>query len=299
MLVHTAPGAWVTLATVDEGILGLTRFQTPDPLGHYFGQRVLGVGIHDDWARLLTPAGAANTILRQGAGAGEQGATGPIPQVIVSLFAGPVQAGPDGIARFPVALPDFDGELRLMAVGWDGAKTGSAAKDITVRDPLIAEPLMPRFLAPGDQAQVGILLQNLELPGGTVSLHLTASGAVSLAGAGPEPMVLTPQARLVVPVQLVAGGAGLGRLSFTVDGPGGFHAAHAAAISVHPARPPIAQVTPLTIAAGVAARRWGRMRAPSCRAPGRPARASASASAMTRRPWCGPWPPTLSTAWSS
>ena len=250
VLVHTAPGAWVTLATVDEGILGLTQFQTPDPLGHYFGQRVLGVGIHDDWARLLTPAGAANTILRQGAGGGEEGATGPIPQVIVALFAGPTQAGPDGIARFPVPLPDFDGELRLMAVGWDGTKTGSAAKDITVRDPLIAEPLLPRFLAPGDQAQVGILLQNLELPAGVVSLHLTASGAIALAGGAPGPQVLAPQARLVVPVQLVANSAGLGRLSFTVDGPGGFQAMHTAVISVHPARPPVAQVTPLTIAAG-------------------------------------------------
>jgi uncharacterized protein YfaS (alpha-2-macroglobulin family) len=248
--VHAAPGAWVTLATVDEGILGLTQFQTPDPLGHYFGQRVLGVGIHDDWARLLTPAGAANTILRQGAGGGEEGATGPIPQVIVSLFAGPTQAGPDGIARFPVPLPDFDGELRLMAVGWDGTKTGSAAKDITVRDPLIAEPLLPRFLAPGDQAQVGILLQNLELPAGVVSLHLTASGAIALAGGAPGPVSLASQARLVVPVQLVANSAGLGRLSFTVDGPGGFRATHTAVISVHPARPPIAQVTPLTIDAG-------------------------------------------------
>jgi len=248
--VHTAPGAWVTLATVDEGILGLTHFETPDPLGHYFGQRLLGVGIHDDWARLLTPAGAANTILRQGAGGSYEGVTGPIPQTIVSLFAGPVQAGPDGIARVPVALPDFDGELRLMAVGWDGAKTGSAAKDITVRDPLIAEPLLPRFLAPGDQAQSGILLQNLELPAGVVSLHLTASGAITLAGAAPAPVTLASQARLVVPVQLMAGGAGTGRLSFEVDGPGGFKATHTAEISVHPARPPIAQVTPLTIAAG-------------------------------------------------
>ncbi len=54
----------------------------------------------------------------------------------------------------------------------------------------------------------------------------------------------------MVPVQLVAGGAGLGRLSLTVDGPRGFEATHMAVISVHPARPPLAQVTPLTIAAG-------------------------------------------------
>jgi uncharacterized protein YfaS (alpha-2-macroglobulin family) len=249
ILVHTAPGAWVTLATVDEGILGLTDFRTPDPLDHYFGQRTLGVGIHDDWARLLTPAGAANTILRQGAG-GDLGPTGPIPQTIVSLFDGPVQAGPDGVVRFPVSLPDFDGELRLMAVGWAGDKTGSTAKDITVRDPLIAEPLLPRFLAPGDQAQIGILLQNLELPAGLVSIHLSASGAISLPGGDPAPVTVTPQSRAVLPVQMVATAAGTGTLTFDVAGPGGFQATHRAAISVHPARAPIALVTPLTLAPG-------------------------------------------------
>ena len=298
ILVHTAPGAWVTLAAVDEGILGLTHFQTPDPLGHYFGQRTLGVGIHDDFARLLKPAGAANTYLRQGAGA-EFGATGPIPQTIVSLFSGPVQAGTDGVARFPLALPDFDGELRLMAVGWDGSRTGSAAQDITMRDPLIAEPLLPRFLAPGDQAQIGILLQNLELPAGSVSLHLTASGAVSLADGAPGPITLAPQQRLVVPVQMTAGGAGSGRLTIVVDGPQGFTATHEAVISVHSARPPIAQGD----AADDSARRPPDDR-PRCqrlraRHLARDRKLRPSACAMTRPLWCGRWPPIRSTAWSS
>jgi uncharacterized protein YfaS (alpha-2-macroglobulin family) len=251
ILVHTAPGAWVTLAAVDEGILGLTQFATPDPLSHYFGQRTLGVGIHDDWARLLAPAGAANTVLHQGAGGDEGGPTGPIPQTIVSLFDGPTQAGPDGIVRFPLALPDFDGELRLMAVGWDGDKTGSAGRDMTMRDPLIAEPLMPRFLAPGDQAQIGILLQNLELPSGLVSLHLATSGDIGLVGGDPAPIVVAAGDRVVVPVQLTATGAGLGTFTFDVAGPGGFEATHQVRISVHPARAPIAQVTPLTLAPGV------------------------------------------------
>ncbi len=173
--VRTTPGAWVTLAAVDEGILALTDFKTPDPLGHYFGQRALGVGIHDDWARLLAPAGVANTLLREGGGGdASEAAAAPIPQVIASLFAGPVQAGSDGVAQFPLALPDFAGTLRLMAVGWDGNRSGSAAAQVTVRDPLIVEPLLPRFLAPGDHAQVGVMLQNLELPPGQVTLHLAA-----------------------------------------------------------------------------------------------------------------------------
>jgi uncharacterized protein YfaS (alpha-2-macroglobulin family) len=248
--VKTTPGAWVTLAAVDEGILSLTDFQTPDPLGHFFGKRMLGVGIHDDFSRLLAPAGEANTILRQGAGGDIDVSTTPIPQKIVSLFAGPVQAGPDGIATFPLDLPDFDGTLRLMAVGWDGNQSGSLGRDIVMRDPAIVEPLLPRFLAPGDQAQIAIMLQNLELPPGQFTLHVTASGALALAGPDPAPVTLAAQQRLLVPIGLTAKGAGTGDLTVTADGPKGFHVIHDSSISVHSARSPVAQVTPLTLPPG-------------------------------------------------
>ncbi len=246
--VKTTPGAWVTLAAVDEGILALTDFKTPDPLGHSFGKRRLGVGIHDDWARLLAPAGAANTILRQGAGGDIDTQSNPIPQQIVSLFAGPVEAGPDGVAQFPIALPDFDGTLRLMAVGWDGTKTGSLGKDIVMRDPAIVEPLLPRFLAPGDQARIAVMLQNLELPAGSFSVHATVSGALTVVGGDPPALNLASQQRVLVPLTLTAGDAGLGRLTVQADGPNGFHVVHTATLSVHSARAAVAQVTPLTLA---------------------------------------------------
>ncbi len=248
--VKTTPGAWVTLAAVDEGILALTDFKTPDPLGHYFGKRMLGVGIHDDWARLLAPAGAANTVLRQGAGGDIDTQSNPIPQQIVSLFAGPVQAGPDGVAQFPLELPDFDGTLRLMAVGWDGARTGSLGADIVMRDPVIVEPLLPRFLAPGDQARVAVMVQNLELPAGNFSLHVAASGSLSVTGGDPAALSVAPQQRVLVPVALTAGAAGPARLTVEADGPNGFHVVHTAALSVHSARAPVAQVTKLTLAPG-------------------------------------------------
>ena len=248
--VKTTPGAWVTLSAVDEGILALTDFKTPDPLAHFFGKRMLGVGIHDDWARLLAPAGAANTVLRQGAGGDIDTQSNPIPQQIVSLFAGPIQAGPDGLAQFPLVLPDFDGTLRLMAVGWDGAKTASLGKDIVMRDPAIVEPLLPRFLAPGDQARIAVMLQNLELPGGDFRVHVAASGSLNVAGGDPAPLSLASQQRKPVPVVLTASGAGLGTLTVDADGPNGFHVEHTATISVHPARGAIAQVTPLTLGPG-------------------------------------------------
>ena len=45
--------AYVTLAAVDEGILQLTDFKSPDPDTYYFGKRRLGVGMRDDYGRLI------------------------------------------------------------------------------------------------------------------------------------------------------------------------------------------------------------------------------------------------------
>ncbi|MEI8154008.1 MAG: hypothetical protein WCG92_20845, partial [Hyphomicrobiales bacterium] len=56
----------------------------------------------------------------------------------VTLFTPPVQAGADGVASIPIDMPDFNGEVRLMAVAWQGSKIGAASKPMTVPDPLIA-----------------------------------------------------------------------------------------------------------------------------------------------------------------
>ncbi|MBN9564180.1 MAG: alpha-2-macroglobulin family protein, partial [Alphaproteobacteria bacterium] len=88
--VHTAPGAWVSLATVDEGILRLTQFASPDPVGYFLGRRGLGIDIRDDWGRLIAPADGEVAALRQGGDEG--GAALPeIPQKTVTLFTPPVQ----------------------------------------------------------------------------------------------------------------------------------------------------------------------------------------------------------------
>ncbi|MEO9191294.1 MAG: MG2 domain-containing protein, partial [Acetobacteraceae bacterium] len=233
--VHTAPGAWLTLAAVDEGVLRLTGFASPDPVAHFFGRRALGVDIHDEFGRLLRPAEGTPTVLHQGGG-GDEGAAPPIPQIVVSLFTPPVQAGADGIARISLQLPDFDGQLRLMAVAWSSDMVGGASEDVLVRDKLIAEALLPRFLAPGDTARLGVLLQNVELPAGAVSVHVTASGALALAGPDHLEANLASQARTVALTQLHANAAGEGRVALDVTGPDGFTAHHEASISVHPAR---------------------------------------------------------------
>ena len=154
--------AFVTLAAVDEGILALTRFQSPDPVDWFFGQYRLGVDLLDDYGRLLDPNQGAAAPVRQG---GDQiGGAGlsVVPTQTVALFSGPVRLDGGGRAEIELDLPDFNGELRLMAVAWSESGLGAHAEPMTVREPVAAEIILPRFLAPGDSAQATVTMDNVE-----------------------------------------------------------------------------------------------------------------------------------------
>ncbi len=247
--VRAAAGAWVTLAAVDEGILRLTRFTSPDPGPHFLGRRRLGLDIRDDWGRLIPPAEGEATLLRQG-GDESSMVLPDIPQRTVTLFTPPVQAGADGVARIPLDLPDFNGQVRLMAVAWQGSRIGAAASDITVRDPLVAEALLPRFLAPGDEARLAVLLQNLDLPPGEAVAMVSVDGPLALGGPARLAANLVAGAQAVPTTILKATGAGRGGIHLDVTGPGGFHVQRDWAITVRPARGAITLVSGADLAPG-------------------------------------------------
>jgi alpha-2-macroglobulin len=233
--LRTAPGAWVSLAAVDEGILRLTKFASPDPSDHFLGRRQLGLDIRDDWGRLIAPPDGTATVLRQG---GDEGgfALPDIPQKTVTLFVPPLQAGADGMVEFPLDLPDFNGQVRLMAVAWSGSSLGAAAGDVYVRDPLVAEPLLPRFLAPGDQTRMTLLLHNLVLPAGEQVVTVSVDGPLAVSGAARLAATLAPGAQALPFTTLTATGAGRGIVRLDVAGTGGFHIQRETAITVRPAR---------------------------------------------------------------
>jgi uncharacterized protein YfaS (alpha-2-macroglobulin family) len=266
--VRTAPGAWVTLAAVDEGILRLTRFVSPDPVPHFLGRRSLGIDIRDDWGRLIAPPDGAATLLRQG---GDEGSfvLPDIPLRTVVLFTPPVQAGADGVAAIPLDLPDFNGQVRLMAVSWLGSRIGAGSAAVIVRDPLVAEALLPRFLAPGDEARLAVLLHNLDLPAGEAVARISVQGPLAVAGTDRLAVNLAPGAQSVPATVLRATGAGRGVVRLEASGPGGFAVAHEYALTVRPARGPVSVVTAGELAAKaevVLAPGFGRFLAGTARA---------------------------------
>ena len=251
--ISTAPGAWVSLATVDEGVLRLTSFASPDPGKHFLGRRQLGLDIRDDWGRLIPPAEGEATSLRQGGDDGSS-ALPEIPQKVVALFTPPMQAGPDGTAQVTLDLPDFNGQVRLMAVAWQGDRIGSAAASLVIRDPLIAEPLLPRFLAPGDEAQLTVLLHNLDFPLGEAVAAIRVEGPLAIIGDTRLTASLAPGTQALQSTTLRATGAGRGVIRLDVTGPGGFQVQREAAILVRPARAPLSVATGMELAGGADSR---------------------------------------------
>ncbi|HEV7253550.1 MAG TPA: alpha-2-macroglobulin [Mesorhizobium sp.] len=245
--------AMVTLAAVDEGILRITNFPSPDPVEHFLARRRLGLDIRDDYGRLIAPAEGEAAVLRQGGDDMSGAALLQVPQRLVALFHGPVAVAPDGTATVTLDLPDFAGELRLMAVAWDGARIGAAARPMTVREQAVAEALLPRFLAPGDEVRLPVLLHNVELPAGDFRVSLAATGAIELAGPATLEVNLAAGARAVPATALRGAVVGQGGLRVAVTGPGGFSTVREAEITVRSSRPAVTEIVVSTLAPGATA----------------------------------------------
>ncbi|MCC7272981.1 MAG: alpha-2-macroglobulin family protein, partial [Alphaproteobacteria bacterium] len=175
--------AYVTLAAVDEGVLRLTDFQTPAPERYFFGKRRLGVDLRDLYGRLLDGRTGEVGRLRSGGDEMADRNLGGLPKKnirITALFSGIVRVDAEGRATVPVAVPDFQGRLRLMAVAWSAGAVGAAEGAMTVRDPVASIVATPRFLAPGDAAQTTVTLNNLDGPAGEYVMRLRGEGAVRI-----------------------------------------------------------------------------------------------------------------------
>lgn len=211
--------ARVTLAAVDEGILRITRFESPDPVKFYFGKRALKVDYRDDYGRLLDPNLGAPANVNFGADElGGQGLT-TTPIRTVALWSGVIQTDPGGRTVIHLPAPGLNGELRLMAVAWTDDAVGSASKPLTVREPVVAELSLPRFMAPGDRALATIELHNVEGRPGDYNATVAGRGGF-LANLSRLFHLAVGQRALERAAFEAPSRAGVGEMAFRASGPG-------------------------------------------------------------------------------
>ena len=242
---------YVTLAAVDEGILQLTDFESPDPNKHYFGKRRLGLDMRDDYGRLIQADRAMLGELRTGGDSVGGRSLSVVPQKSVSLFSGVVALNGTGTGNITLDIPDFNGELRLMAVAYTINKLGHTDQPLTVRDPVVAEVVLPRFLAPGDKIMAALNLHNVEGAAGQYTATIKGSGATASPGGQTQAsttLKVGERKLLLIPVE--AGESGIGSIALNVSGPGNFNVARAWPIEVRDPQLPVSAEDTVAIQPG-------------------------------------------------
>ena len=189
----------VCIAAVDEGILALTDFQTPNPHDYFYRQRGLKTRSFDLYSGILPEIASVIDSSSTG-GDGVRRArrkrlnTRSITRMKpVSLWSGFVKTDGNGRGTVQFKIPQFNGRLRLMAVAFTGADYGATEAYLTVREPIVLTPTFPRFLAGGDKLRVPVTLFNGTGEDGKFTVKLQAVGDLQLLSANPAnlPEVLT------------------------------------------------------------------------------------------------------------
>jgi uncharacterized protein YfaS (alpha-2-macroglobulin family) len=183
---------YATVAAVDEGILSLTGFKSPDPNAILLAKRALGVETFETigWTLLLPAGGPSRSTGGDAAGA-LNGRVQPVKPV--ALWSGLVPVH-NGRASVTFDVPQYRGALRVMAVTAGPARVGHASATVTVKDPIVVETTLPRFLTQGDQFQIPVFLSNVSGHPADVTVSLSAEnlpvpGMASPAGT-PSPLKL-------------------------------------------------------------------------------------------------------------
>jgi uncharacterized protein YfaS (alpha-2-macroglobulin family) len=173
------------IAIVDDGLLDLTHFKTPDPHNAFYAREALGVkswDLYDDVIgafgsqiqRILTIGGDAESDVASNTRRANR--FKPIVK-----FMGPFTLkGGNNTHNF--ILPAYMGSMRAMVIAAGDDAYGMAEKDITVKKPLMILPTLPRVVGPGEEIKIPVTVFATENNIKNVSLSIQANPFITTSG---------------------------------------------------------------------------------------------------------------------
>ncbi len=154
-----------TIAVVDEGLLDITGFKTPDPWKYFYAREALGVKTWDIYDYILGAFGG--TLEKLFAIGGDEAVMDRSANKAqrfrpVVKFIGPFNLAPGKTNTHSVILPQYTGSVRTMLIACSDRAFGTAEKQTFVKDPLMVLVTAPRVISPGEKAAlpVTVFVQN-------------------------------------------------------------------------------------------------------------------------------------------
>ncbi len=177
-----------TIAIVDEGLLGLTNFKTPNAWLKFYEKLRLEVSTFDNYGQIIGVN--KGDIFKTFSVGGDYGIYGDdqLSSIkakrfkAVSMFKGPFQTDESGYAKIDFELPEYVGAVRVMVLSAKKEKYGMAEKTVPIKSELMVLPTVPRVVAPLDEflLPVTIFATNEKIK--NVSVNIEVDGPLQIVG---------------------------------------------------------------------------------------------------------------------
>ena len=213
-----------TLALVDDGLLDLTRFETPNPWTTFYAREALGVQTFDVYDQVLGAyGGQLERILNIGGDMANKGKNAQkanrFKPVVMNL--GPFFIN-GSVGKHTITVPNYVGSVRAMVVAANNGAYGNASKTIAVRKPLMVLATLPRVLSPKESLKlpVDVFAMDAKIKNVTVTVS-ESSGLISFNGAKSKSVTFDKIGDKIVDFDLTVNeGVGVAKFKITAEGGG-------------------------------------------------------------------------------
>ena len=175
------------VALVDEGLLSLTGFKTPDAWSAFYAKEALRVRTWDEYDSVI---GAYGGHIEQlfAIGGDEDGGNGELKRQgadrfkPVVAYLGPFELKAGKTATHSVQVPQYIGSLRAMVIATDGKAQGSTSRDVAVTQPVMVQATLPRTLSIGETIRIPSTVIALKDNVGKVKLDIQTDDLLTVNG---------------------------------------------------------------------------------------------------------------------
>ncbi|MBO4570295.1 MAG: alpha-2-macroglobulin [Bacteroidales bacterium] len=212
------------VALVDEGLLSLTRYKTPNPWNIFYATEALGVRTWDLFDMVI---GAYGARMERNFAIGGDADVQVTPNSKaerfkpVSLFLGPYTIKARATGKHTVKIPQYIGNLRVMVVSTDGTAMGCAEKSLAVVKPVMAQATLPRVIGTEEEITMPVTLFTTRDNVGKVNVEYSVEGPLTAVGEKTASTSIAKAGEEMVFFKLKSGvEEGIARINVTASGAG-------------------------------------------------------------------------------
>lgn len=242
-----------TIAVVDEGLLDITNFKTPDPWKSFYAREALGVktwDVYDDVMGAFT--GKMERLLAIGGDdeiePKEETEANRFKPVV--MYLGPFYLQPGKTGKHNLKMPQYIGSVKTMVVAAGNGAYGAADKVTPVKQPLMLLATLPRVAGPTETMKLPVNVFALDNNVKTARVKVEASGALALDGSSEQTVSFSNPGDKVIYFDLKAKETlGIGKVKVTATS-GSLTASYDVEMNVIPRNPAMTEVLDKVLSSG-------------------------------------------------